>query len=74
MALTCNIDARGRRARFVWGVLMLVAALFVGVGAWRHGGWWWVWTTLLIGMGAFGLFEARKGWCAVRAMGIKTKF
>jgi hypothetical protein len=24
-------------------------------------------------MGAFSLFEARAGWCAVRALGIKTR-
>lgn len=77
LGLTCNIDRRGQRARAVVGVVLLVAsgvpfylaatrsgapstvALVVGV-------------SLVVG-GLFCLFEAANGWCAVRAMGFRTK-
>lgn len=32
----------------------------------------WAVTIGLLAAGAFGVFEARKGWCAVRALGFKT--
>src|SRR5947208_3324012 len=74
MALTCNIDSRGRVARLIWGLLFLL----IGVGAallwaWGSGSWvrWGVSIVCLLS-GAFAVFEARKGWCAVRAMGIRT--
>ena len=75
MALTCNIDARGKRARLIYGVIMVLLALAVAGWAWRVGGWgWWLAAGVLVGMGGFGIFEARAGWCAVRALGFKTKF
>jgi len=74
MALQCNIDSKGRVARLVYGVIVLVAgvvsatlwALPAGtVLAWGVSG-------LLVASGAFAIFEARAGWCVVRAMGFKT--
>ncbi|HWA73159.1 MAG TPA: hypothetical protein VG937_12510 [Polyangiaceae bacterium] len=74
MALTCNIDARGKAARLRIGIgLALVGVLltfawaipFGGAAAWAFSG-----GTLLAG--AFSIFEARAGWCVVRAMGFKT--
>ena len=38
------------------------------------GGWVWLIVAGLALMGAFSVFEARAGWCVVRAMGIKTKW
>ena len=75
--MQCNIDQTGRRVRLIWGVLCLAAAAGVGLAGWL--GWltgWWVWVlvAVLVGFGVFGFYEARKGWCAVRAMGIKTKY
>lgn len=32
----------------------------------------WVVTASCAAAGIFGLYEARKGWCAVRAMGFRT--
>jgi hypothetical protein len=74
MPLTCNIDSRGRVARLIWGLLFLL----IGVGlallwAWGSGSWVrWAISIVCVLSGAFAVFEARKGWCAVRAMGIRT--
>lgn len=61
-----NIDNKGRLMR---GFMAL--ALFVGAGfAARFS------IGLAIGLiasGGFALFEALRGWCALRACGIKTK-
>jgi len=74
MALTCNIDSRGKLARFIYGIVMIalgVALMFFWA---RSQGeiWKWVVSIVLAVGGAFGLFEARAGWCVVRAMGFKT--
>ncbi|MGP1310888.1 MAG: hypothetical protein ACTS27_11890 [Phycisphaerales bacterium] len=76
LGLTCNIDRSGKRARAIAGALLLVGAAgafyaaavnpsarVVGIVAG---------VSAAIG-GAFCLFEAANGWCAVRAMGFKTK-
>lgn len=73
MKLTCNINERGARVRRIWGALCLVmgvtaAGVALGTGIW----WLWIIGGMAIGAGAFAFFEARKKWCAVRAMGIKT--
>jgi hypothetical protein len=74
MPLTCNIDAKGKVARLVWGILLIVAA--VGGAVWwaAEGNSWgpWVVVGFLAASGAFAVFEARAGWCVVRAMGFKT--
>ena len=74
MALTCNIDAKGKAARLIWGILMLIAGGLTAVfWAWGTGGWLpWAVSGFLFVAGAFGIFEARAGWCVVRAMGFKT--
>ena len=74
-AVQCNIDARGKAVRFTWGTIMLLAAavlatlLLFNVLA---GGWWWIVIAGLAVFGGFGIYEARAGWCVVRAMGLKT--
>ncbi|MAJ02226.1 MAG: hypothetical protein CMA10_07475 [Euryarchaeota archaeon] len=71
----CNIDAKGKAARFVGGVTSVLAGLVVagllatqtvtlGIG-------WLTVAGLTLG-GAFAIYEARAGWCIVRAMGIRT--
>jgi DNA gyrase/topoisomerase IV subunit B len=53
---------------------MLLTAAVLGVliaGGQLTGTWWWL-AGALAGMGAFVVFEARSGWCAVRAMGFRT--
>lgn len=74
MGLTCNIDRRGKRARAIVGAVFLLVGAALAIAAWRTG------EPLTLGLpaglailaGAFGLFEAANGWCAVRAMGFKT--
>ena len=74
MALNCNIDSRGRRARLIYGIAMVLVGLTLSV-FWAAGSDSAVRWTIAAGCvlaGAFGIFEARAGWCAIRAMGIRT--
>jgi hypothetical protein len=72
--MQCSIDARGRAVRRNGGIACcLLGAASVGLALWGF------YRTLLriagialIVAGLFQLFEARKGWCAIRAMGFKT--
>jgi hypothetical protein len=73
MKMECNIDKRGRVARIVvgslfdlvgtglvvWGFLQGRLAMIIGGAA-------------MAAAGVFMIFEGVKGWCAARAMGIKT--
>ena len=79
MVFECNIDSKGRALRFFTGILaMLGGALAylilmmevipvpesigtLGVLA------------MFIG-GAFAIFEAKAGWCVVRALGFRTRY
>jgi len=70
----CNIDSKGKRVRFVNGILMLLGGL-VAIFLWAipAGGLWpSLVSILLIAAGAISLFEAGTGWCVLRAMGFKT--
>lgn len=71
--MQCNIDQKGRRARLLTGVItdfigsgLLIAGLVTGERALIVAG---VVVTLI---GMFVIFEGAKGWCALRAMGVKT--
>ena len=74
MRLACNIDQRGRKARIVGGAVVDLcgsALIVVGVRASSL-------PTLAVGIilcvtGSFMIFEGARGWCALRAAGIKTK-
>ena len=61
-----NIDSRGRLARGVWGALLLIAGIIMADHI------LWV-CLLLVALGLFGIFEAVRGWCLLRACGIKTR-
>jgi hypothetical protein len=73
MKLTCNIDQRGRKARLVGGIIVGlcgVALIITGALLGSPG-------TLIAGIflcvtGSFMIFEGARGWCALRALGIKT--
>lgn len=78
MALSCNIDRRGRLARLLYGLGMLVGGLIL---LWQ----WaipaatpaamlvsWFVTICVTVAGLFAVFEARAGWCVMRAMGFRT--
>jgi hypothetical protein len=74
--LTCNIDAKGKLIRLIYGIaLALIGVALVVFWAWGSGSAlaWVVSLALLLG-GAFAVFEARSGWCVIRAMGIRTPF
>lgn len=62
-----NIDVRGRLARLATAMVLV----FLGVVLWRYVAVWaGVITVLAAG---FTFFEAARGWCVLRACGIKTK-
>jgi hypothetical protein len=61
-----NIDRTGRIVRAVWGVALIIA------GVWLAGRSGWA-CFFLVAFGVFALYEAARGWCLMRACGIKTK-
>jgi len=74
MPMSCNIDARGKAIRLTYGCIFLltgIALLFFWAIA-AQTIWAWLISIGLIVAGAFAIFEARTGWCIVRAMGFKT--
>lgn len=62
-----NIDRTGRIMRLIWGAFCLIIGIVVGVK------WDWVPGVAIIVAGVFSWFEALRGWCILRACGIKTK-
>jgi len=73
--MQCNIDAKGKAVRLIWGLVMLLAGVAVAALALAgvvQGWYWWAGVAVLVLSGGLGVFEARAGWCVVRAMGIKT--
>ena len=76
MAFECNIDARGQAARFRMGMLGIVGGsalaltTLVGILPPTIG---YMMAAGAIGGGGFAMWEARMGWCVVRALGIKTR-
>ena len=61
-----NIDNRGRLVRGIGALVLLVGAGFgFTVSVWLGLG--------LLAAGVFVGFEALRGWCVMRACGIKTK-
>ena len=74
MALVCNIGAAGKAARMRLGILGVAGgvglALVTATGLIPSIAWWGALAS--IAGGSFTIWEARAGWCAVRAMGFKT--
>jgi uncharacterized membrane protein HdeD (DUF308 family) len=71
--MQCNIDQRGRRVRLVYGILNLVLGVVLALAAaMGQSPWLWLFAAVLLAGGAFAIYESRKGWCVVRAMGFKT--
>jgi hypothetical protein len=63
-----NISHRGRLVRGVIGGLCLIAGIVI---AGDHILWLGL---IFVGAGLFAIFESLRGWCLMRACGIKTKF
>ena len=61
-----NIDSRGRWLRAIVGSLLAVGGLLAGVHV------LWLGMVLILS-GGFVLFEAVRGWCVMRACGIRTR-
>jgi hypothetical protein len=61
-----NISPRGRWVRGIGAVGLLIGAGFAFAASFWLG-------LALAASGGFVLFEALRGWCALRACGIKTK-
>ena len=73
--MQCNIDARGKMVRLIGGLLCLVLAAVLAILAVAgaiHTPWVWLAVAAAGAGGAFQVFEARAGWCALRAMGWRT--
>ena len=76
MAFECNIDARGKVARLKLGIRLLVLGLILGaltLFGFIPTTLGWVITGGAITGAIFVMWEARMGWCVVRAMGFRTK-
>jgi hypothetical protein len=61
-----NIDRAGRIVRAIVGLAMIIGGLLLspqGYGV----------CTLLVLGGGFALYEASRGWCIMRACGIRTR-
>lgn len=72
--MRCNIDRRGRVVRAVSGLVFVSLGVAAGLGLL---GVQTLWIRIVLAaalgvLGVFQLFEARAGWCAVRALGAKT--
>ncbi len=73
--MKCNIDARGKRVRLINGIATVaigLVLLFAWALPWQTGLAWALTIALLAG-GALMIFEAKAGWCLLRAMGFKTR-
>jgi len=64
---SCNIENRGRWIRGILGLILLGAAAWLWFGKNET-----FWSIGLCVVGLFSLFEGLRGWCVLRALGIKT--
>ena len=75
MALTCNIGAAGKAFRLKIGMASVfggvVLGILVALGVLSSPIFWLPVAGGILG-GAFSIWEARAGWCVVRAVGFKT--
>ncbi len=79
MALECNIDSKGRAMRLIAGILAILGGavayviLMLGIMPVPES----IGTLGVLAMvagGAFAIFEAKAGWCVVRALGFRTRY
>jgi hypothetical protein len=73
MKLAYNIDQRGKKARLKGGIIAALCGIVLMIwGALAGSRTMLVIGILLLITGAFMIFEGARGWCALRAIGIKT--
>jgi hypothetical protein len=74
MPLQCNIDSKGKALRLTYGLILIVLGVLSAIfWAYPNGGLFpWIISAAIFAGGAFAIFEARAGWCAIRAMGFRT--
>ena len=73
--MRCNIDSRGKLVRLIWGTIIASVGIVLTF-VWALGSdspLAWVICLGCLLAGAFMIFEGRSGWCALRAMGFKTR-
>ena len=75
--MECNIDQKGRLARLYTGIVAIVFGIILSLLTYLSVlpatiGWLAVAGSIF--GGAFAIFEARKGWCIVRAVGIRPHY
>jgi hypothetical protein len=74
MAFECNLEPRGKMLRFVMGVIFFADGMLLGLlWAWRTGSRTaWITCVIMVIAGAYMMWAGKRGWCACRALGIKT--
>ena len=75
MVFECNIDSRGRAFRLRIGILAVAFGLVLATVFFVSGNLpklAWLIPLAIVAGGAFSIFEARMGWCVVRAFGFRT--
>ena len=73
--MQCNIGAKGKAARLRLGIMAVIgSALLASIVllGYHEGTFWWLAVGGSAFGGAFSIWEARAGWCIVRALGFKT--
>ena len=73
MPRSCNIDRRGRRFRATLGIVLLASAALPLAADILPPAARWILAGLLAAFGLFTCYESWAGWCALRAMGYKTR-
>jgi hypothetical protein len=71
----CNINSRGKGVRLISGLIFVIMSgvlLILAVMGGVDGSWPWITAFVLLVIGGFSMYEGWSGWCALRAMGVKT--
>ncbi len=75
MKFRCNIGWGGRILRIVVGLVLIADAYLLYRFKMPDDQWWSLALQIVLAaFGAFTVFEGAVGWCAVRALGIRTRF
>ncbi len=70
----CNINQKGQVVRFIGGMcLFFLGFILFMVALPGNGVWWRLVQGAMMLVGIFVLTEGALGWCALRALGFKTR-